>query len=188
MHACVFSDSIVFSSLWPHGLGCFPSKNTEVGCRFLLQGIFPTQGLNSCLLHLLLHGRQILSRCAIGEAPKVKCICIEMALDETERRGPEAHPDVCPHILWPCDSVQLSFCRRETLNLERGTDHPKVPKPTSERVRTCREASEIKAEKVFYKLWSVGLLSPLYGKFLGIFPCHYFARGHQKKKRTKSCR
>ena len=30
-----------------------PGKNTGVGCRFLLQGIFPTQGLNQCLLHLL---------------------------------------------------------------------------------------------------------------------------------------
>ena len=29
----------------------FPGKNTEVGCHFLLQGIFPTQGLNLCLLH-----------------------------------------------------------------------------------------------------------------------------------------
>ena len=28
-------------------------KNTGVGCHFLLQGIFPTQGLNLCLLHLL---------------------------------------------------------------------------------------------------------------------------------------
>ena len=28
-----------------------PGKNTEVGCHFLLQGIFPTQGLNLCLLH-----------------------------------------------------------------------------------------------------------------------------------------
>ena len=43
----------------PHGLQptmllCpwdFPSKNTGVGCHFLLQGIFPTQGLNPCLLH-----------------------------------------------------------------------------------------------------------------------------------------
>ena len=26
-------------------------KNTGVGCHFLLQGIFPTQGLNTCLLH-----------------------------------------------------------------------------------------------------------------------------------------
>ena len=29
----------------------FPDKNTRVGCHFLLQGIFPTQGLNPCLLH-----------------------------------------------------------------------------------------------------------------------------------------
>jgi len=31
----------------------FPGKNTEVGCHFLFQGIFLTQGLNLCLLHLL---------------------------------------------------------------------------------------------------------------------------------------
>ena len=34
--------------------GIFPGKNTGVGCHFLLQGIFPTQGLNPhllCLLH-----------------------------------------------------------------------------------------------------------------------------------------
>ena len=28
-------------------------QNTGVGCHALLQGIFPTQGLNTCLLHLL---------------------------------------------------------------------------------------------------------------------------------------
>ena len=28
-----------------------PGKNTGVGCHFLLQGIFPIQGLNPCLLH-----------------------------------------------------------------------------------------------------------------------------------------
>ena len=28
----------------------FPGKNTEVGCHLLLQGIFPTQGLNLCVL------------------------------------------------------------------------------------------------------------------------------------------
>ena len=32
----------------------FPGKNSGVGCHFLSQGIFPTQGSNSCLL-LLLH-------------------------------------------------------------------------------------------------------------------------------------
>ena len=29
----------------------FPGKNTGVGCHFLLQGIFPAQGLNPHLLH-----------------------------------------------------------------------------------------------------------------------------------------
>ena len=46
-------------SLWPHGLQparllCpwdFPGKNTGVGCHFLLQGIFLTQGSNLSLLH-----------------------------------------------------------------------------------------------------------------------------------------
>ena len=31
----------------------FPGKNTGTGCHFLFQGIFPTQKLNPCLLHLL---------------------------------------------------------------------------------------------------------------------------------------
>ena len=31
----------------------FPGKNTGVGCHFLLQRSFPTQGSNLCLLHLL---------------------------------------------------------------------------------------------------------------------------------------
>ena len=28
----------------------YPGRNTRVGCHFLLQGIFPTQELNLCLL------------------------------------------------------------------------------------------------------------------------------------------
>ena len=42
--------------LWPARLLCswnFPSKNTGVGCHFLLQGIFLTQGSNLHLLYLL---------------------------------------------------------------------------------------------------------------------------------------
>jgi len=31
--------------------GDSPGRNTGVGCHALLQGIFPTQGLNPCLLH-----------------------------------------------------------------------------------------------------------------------------------------
>ena len=54
-----WSSSVMSNSLRPHGL-CptrllhpwdFPGKNTEVGCHFLLQEIFQTQGLNPDLPH-----------------------------------------------------------------------------------------------------------------------------------------
>ena len=61
---CVLSHSVMPDSLPPHGLQpsrllCpwdLPGKNTGMGCHFLLQGIFLTQGLNQSLLHC----RQIL--------------------------------------------------------------------------------------------------------------------------------
>ena len=49
--------SVMSDSLQPHGLQptrlLCPGKKTGVGCHFLLQGIFSTQGSNPCLLHLL---------------------------------------------------------------------------------------------------------------------------------------
>ena len=48
------SHSVVSNSLWPHGLyspSNSPGQNTGVGSLSLLQGIFPTQGLNPDLLH-----------------------------------------------------------------------------------------------------------------------------------------
>ena len=58
---CVCALSVISDSLQPHGLQptkllCpwnFPGKNTAVYCKFLLQGIFQTQGSNSPLLRLL---------------------------------------------------------------------------------------------------------------------------------------
>ena len=49
----------------------FPGKNTGVGCHFFLQGIFPTQGLNLCLLRLL-HCRWILCHWAIRGSPRTE--------------------------------------------------------------------------------------------------------------------
>ena len=57
-HACSVA-SVVSDFLLPHGLQptrllCpwdSPGQNTGMGCHFLLQGIFPTQGLNPDLLH-----------------------------------------------------------------------------------------------------------------------------------------
>ena len=50
----VISDSLGSHRLQPTRLLCpwdSPGKNTGVGCHLLLQGIFPTQGSNLCLLH-----------------------------------------------------------------------------------------------------------------------------------------
>ena len=64
--------------LWPHGLPparllCpwdFPGRNTGVACHFLLQGIFPTQGLNLGLLYW--HVDSLPS-----EPPgKLTCVCV----------------------------------------------------------------------------------------------------------------
>ena len=54
--ACTCAQSSLTPGLEPTGLPYpwdFSGKNTGVGCYFLLQGIFLTQGLNPCLLHLL---------------------------------------------------------------------------------------------------------------------------------------
>ena len=71
IHMCsVASNYMQLQGLYPTRLlypwDC-PSKNTGVGCRFLLHGIFLTQGLNVCLLWLL-HCRQILYHWATWEA------------------------------------------------------------------------------------------------------------------------
>ena len=72
VHAQLLSCLTLFDSMdySPPGSsvhGIFPGKNTEVGCHFLLQRIFPSQGSNSCLL-CLLHCRQILYHYATWEA------------------------------------------------------------------------------------------------------------------------
>ena len=58
IHITLFSCSVLSDSLQLHGLEParlpypwnFPGKNTGMGCHFLLQGIFLTQGLNPGLL------------------------------------------------------------------------------------------------------------------------------------------
>ena len=63
--AQVLSHFPLFVTLWtvahqaPLTTGDFPGKNTRVGCHFLLQEIFPTQGSN---LHLSLISPALASR------------------------------------------------------------------------------------------------------------------------------
>ena len=126
-HEC----SSISNSLWPHGLQptrllCawnFPGTNTGVGCHFLLQRIFSTQGLNTCLLHLPL-GRQILyQRCHLGSPRVIQQIrtgclfyirwyvCFNITLP------------ICPSLSFPRESV-LGEISWWPLGRRRGTDLP----------------------------------------------------------------
>ena len=69
-HVCMLSCVQLFAAglLCPWGS---PGKNTGVGCHFLLQGIFPNQGSNPCLL-CLLHWQE-------GSLP---LSCLDRHLDE----------------------------------------------------------------------------------------------------------
>ena len=56
MHVCTLSHVQLFATR--QTVACqaplswdYPGKNTGVGCHFLLQGIFPTQGLDPYLLY-----------------------------------------------------------------------------------------------------------------------------------------
>ena len=102
-----FSRSVVSNSLWPHGLKyarllCpwdFPGKNTGVGCHFLLQGIFPTQGSNPGLLHC----RQTLyplshQGSSVFGAPQIKSFTVS--------------PTICHEVMGP-DAMILSFLNVE---------------------------------------------------------------------------
>ena len=58
IHCCCLVFKLCLTLLESHGLLArqaplsmgFPGKNTGVGCHFLFQGVFPTQGSNLCLL------------------------------------------------------------------------------------------------------------------------------------------
>ena len=54
----------------------FPGKNTRVGCHFLLLGIFPTQGLNLCLLRLL-DCRQMLYHSVTWKVSVIIRVCLK---------------------------------------------------------------------------------------------------------------
>ena len=108
---CVFSHSIMSNSLWSHGLQptrllCpwdFPGKNTGVGCHFLLQGTFSTQGSNLHLL-CLLHCWQILYHWATGS---------QRTVENSSRDGNTRPPYLPP---------EKSICRsRSTVRTGHGT-------------------------------------------------------------------
>ena len=92
--------SVVSNSLWPHGLYSPwnpPDQNTGVGSPSLLQGIFPTQGLNPGLPHC----KRILHQLSHQGSP----IQISLVFIQCPFSVPGAHPGSHPgsHILFTCD-------------------------------------------------------------------------------------
>ena len=79
--------SVVSDSLWPHGLYSpwdSPGQNTGVGSHSLLQGIFPTQGLNLGLLH----SRWILYQWSQQRSPRIlECVAYPVSSRSSRPRN-----------------------------------------------------------------------------------------------------
>ena len=74
------SGSLQPHGLWPTRLLCprdSPGKNTGVGCHFLLQRIFLTQGSNSALLVFCIAGRFLTTESLVK--PIITCYCCSVA-------------------------------------------------------------------------------------------------------------
>ena len=90
--------------------GGSPGKNTGVSCCAFLQGIFPTQGLNLCLLHC----RQIFYHWATSEAHFVTWSIHKW---EPLEPRPCAFSSHWPHLPFPPTSeVEVSCWRAPTQN------------------------------------------------------------------------
>ena len=87
----VMSNSLQPPGLQPARLLCpwdSPGKNTGVGCHFLLQGIFPTQGLNLCLLHWQVDSLPLSHLCFTHDSEYMSVLFFSLS--------------VCPTLSFPC--------------------------------------------------------------------------------------
>ena len=101
------SCSVMSNSLRPHGLlpttllypWDSPGKNTGMGSHSLLQGIFPTQGLNLGVLHcgqILYHLRHQGSRHFIWNVNLMGFCFLSVSMTHTV----ELRPHTISHVLW----------------------------------------------------------------------------------------
>ena len=105
----VLSHSVMSNSLQPQALKLtrllcqwnFTGKSTGVGCYFLLQGIFLTQGLNLCLL-LLLHWQENSWPLVISEISGLYDWTLSSHIKALKRkqRSLEGEETLSPDYLW----------------------------------------------------------------------------------------
>ena len=79
----------------------FPSKNTGVGCSALLQGIFPTQGLNACLQCLLHWQVDSLPPCHLG-SPYINIMLFDKRQEEETTKSQQAVTLCSGTQQWDC--------------------------------------------------------------------------------------
>ena len=89
------SHSVRFDPLQPHGLQCpwnSPGQNTGMGTHSLLQGIFPTQGLNPGLLHY----RRILYQLSHKGSPRtLEWVAYPFSSGSSQPRNVDTYTCVC---------------------------------------------------------------------------------------------
>ena len=139
---CVLSqvDSLRPYGLWPTRLLCswdFPGKNTGVGCHLLLQGIFLSQGSNSCLLHwqvgslpLSLNCCHLLICANRWTALSLSFLICKMGVETV----PAALPTLTRHFssakaLYKCWAIDRVFISSDGRSGECRVDSSSVPQP-----------------------------------------------------------
>ena len=121
------SDSVRHHGLQPTRLLCpwdSPGKNTGVGCHALLQGIFPTQRSNLCLLRLL-HWQAGSLALAPPEKPPVRMAVIK----ETTCWGGCGKKGTLVYYWWECKLVHPLWKTgwRGPQKIKNRTHDPAVP-------------------------------------------------------------
>ena len=152
-HACeaasVVSDSVQPQGPQPTRLLCprdSPGKNTGVGCYALLQGIFPTQGLNLHLLSLLDWQTDSLSLAPLQKKKKKKSsapIHLHM-FRQLQKSARETKPGTALQRLFWKVGLSSAEIPLQTLE-ERGVWDPK-----------CGQVRQVQIQK-----WCAGLTSPV---------------------------
>ena len=120
------SCSVVSNSLHPHGLQparllCSwdsPGKTTGVGCHFLLQGIFLTQGMNLSILYhrwILYHLHHQGSQLRLDWKPKH---CVHVHLKSQTQISSSCKQGRNKSDIWCLSPILLHFCSCHCLCLE----------------------------------------------------------------------
>ena len=137
VYVCMLSPVWLFATPWT--VACqaslswnFPGKNTGLGCHFLLQGIFPNQGLNPCLLRLL-YCRQTVYHWATREAwvlyiSKVNDLCshgasCSLLFFSHSIVFDSLWPHRLQHARLPCPSLSPWVCSLVSIELTMPSNH-----------------------------------------------------------------